>query len=96
LIASRDSSALRDRVVTLESPPDREDPNWEPAWGRLRPSDLSEGKAGSVRGGDRLPWVAPKNGGEDNFTPLASLVHRRRDTTNRLRRLRSPREGAVH
>jgi 2-polyprenyl-6-methoxyphenol hydroxylase-like FAD-dependent oxidoreductase len=38
-----------------------------------RKSDLSNGKAGSVRGGDRLPWVAPKNGGDDNFTPLASL-----------------------
>jgi 2-polyprenyl-6-methoxyphenol hydroxylase-like FAD-dependent oxidoreductase len=39
-----------------------------------RRSDLSEGKAGSVRGGDRLPWIVPdKGGGEDNFTPLASL-----------------------
>jgi 2-polyprenyl-6-methoxyphenol hydroxylase-like FAD-dependent oxidoreductase len=38
-----------------------------------RKSDLSEGKAGSVHGGDRLPWVASTNGGEDNFTPLASL-----------------------
>jgi hypothetical protein len=38
-----------------------------------RRSDLSEGEAGAVRGGDRLPWVAPgKGGGEDNFAPLAS------------------------
>jgi 2-polyprenyl-6-methoxyphenol hydroxylase-like FAD-dependent oxidoreductase len=39
-----------------------------------RGSSLSEGTAGSVRGGDRLPWVAPgKGGGEDNFAPLTSL-----------------------
>ncbi len=39
---------------------------------RYRDSRLSVGAAGSVRGGDRLPWVetAP---GEDNFAPLASL-----------------------
>ncbi len=37
-------------------------------------SPLSEGKAGSVRGGDRLPWVTPESsGGADNFTPLDSL-----------------------
>jgi 2-polyprenyl-6-methoxyphenol hydroxylase-like FAD-dependent oxidoreductase len=36
-------------------------------------SSLSEGIAGSVRGGDRLPWVetAPN---EDNFIPLAELA----------------------
>ena len=33
---------------------------------------LSTGAAGSVRGGDRLPWV-PDVGGGDNFAPLASL-----------------------
>jgi 2-polyprenyl-6-methoxyphenol hydroxylase-like FAD-dependent oxidoreductase len=39
-----------------------------------RGSELSEGKAGSVRGGDRLPWVRPENGaGEDNYSPLVSL-----------------------
>jgi len=32
-------------------------------------SPLSEGKAGEVAGGDRLPWV----GSENNFTPLRSL-----------------------
>jgi hypothetical protein len=31
-------------------------------------SSLSEGRAGSVAGGDRLPWVPG-----DNFAPLASL-----------------------
>jgi FAD binding domain-containing protein len=39
-----------------------------------RQSPLSEGKAGSVHGGDRLPWVAPD--GEhspDNHAPLSSL-----------------------
>jgi 2-polyprenyl-6-methoxyphenol hydroxylase-like FAD-dependent oxidoreductase len=39
-----------------------------------RLSRLSQGQAGSVRGGDRLPWVPAVNaGGEDNFTPLDSL-----------------------
>jgi hypothetical protein len=39
-----------------------------------RGSSLSEGRAGSVRGGDRLPWVkADANGVADNFTPLTSL-----------------------
>jgi 2-polyprenyl-6-methoxyphenol hydroxylase-like FAD-dependent oxidoreductase len=33
-----------------------------------RGSSLSEGRAGRVRGGDRLPWVAG-----DNFSPLSSL-----------------------
>jgi 2-polyprenyl-6-methoxyphenol hydroxylase-like FAD-dependent oxidoreductase len=34
-----------------------------------RESPLSEGEAGDVHGGDRLPWVASA----DNFAPLASL-----------------------
>jgi 2-polyprenyl-6-methoxyphenol hydroxylase-like FAD-dependent oxidoreductase len=38
-----------------------------------RTSALSEGRAGRVHGGDRLPWV-PANGNDaDNFTPLTSL-----------------------
>jgi 2-polyprenyl-6-methoxyphenol hydroxylase-like FAD-dependent oxidoreductase len=39
---------------------------------QYRHSPLSAGAAGTVRGGDRLPWVetAP---GQDNFAPLASL-----------------------
>ena len=39
-----------------------------------RDSAWSEGHAGGVHGGDRLPWVAPAaEGGADNFTPLTSL-----------------------
>jgi hypothetical protein len=38
-----------------------------------RGSSVSEGRAGTVHGGDRLPWVAPDSNGVDNFTPLASL-----------------------
>jgi hypothetical protein len=40
-----------------------------------RGSALSEGRAGSLRGGDRLPWVKTSSDslGEDNFTPLTSL-----------------------
>jgi 2-polyprenyl-6-methoxyphenol hydroxylase-like FAD-dependent oxidoreductase len=37
-----------------------------------RHSPLSAGEAGSVRGGDRLPWVET-GPGADNFAPLASL-----------------------
>jgi 2-polyprenyl-6-methoxyphenol hydroxylase-like FAD-dependent oxidoreductase len=36
-------------------------------------SALSEGRAGKVRGGDRLPWV-PQNDGVDNFAPLAAMA----------------------
>jgi 2-polyprenyl-6-methoxyphenol hydroxylase-like FAD-dependent oxidoreductase len=38
-----------------------------------RPSPLSEGAAGGVRGGDRLPWVETMPG-QDNFAPLTSLT----------------------
>ena len=39
-----------------------------------RGSELSEGRAGEVWGGDRLPWVANVEGGEaDNFVPLESV-----------------------
>lgn len=39
-----------------------------------RDSSLSEGSAGDVRGGDRLPWVPAADGpGGDNFSPLTSL-----------------------
>jgi len=37
---------------------------------RYPESSLSEGKAGKVRGGDRLPWVGPEI---DNFAPLRSV-----------------------
>jgi hypothetical protein len=36
-----------------------------------RHSSLSEGRAGRVHGGDRLPWVRHES--DDNFAPLASL-----------------------
>jgi 2-polyprenyl-6-methoxyphenol hydroxylase-like FAD-dependent oxidoreductase len=38
-----------------------------------RGSSLSEGRAGQVHGGDRLPWVPSPLNGADNFTPLTSL-----------------------
>jgi hypothetical protein len=40
-----------------------------------RGSSLSEGRAGAVHGGDRLPWVKANFNGvdKDNFAPLASL-----------------------
>jgi hypothetical protein len=40
-----------------------------------RGSGLSEGRAGTVHGGDRLPWVQTEVNGvdADNFTPLTSL-----------------------
>jgi hypothetical protein len=38
-----------------------------------RSSPLSEGRAGRIRGGDRLPWVRTgAESTEDNFAPLAS------------------------
>ena len=39
---------------------------------RYRDSPLSEGRAGKVRGGDRLPWTGA-GGGPDNFAPLTTL-----------------------
>jgi hypothetical protein len=40
-----------------------------------RGSSLSEGRAGAIHGGDRLPWVEPESSGTDadNFAPLGSL-----------------------
>jgi 2-polyprenyl-6-methoxyphenol hydroxylase-like FAD-dependent oxidoreductase len=39
-----------------------------------RDSSLSDGRAGEVHGGDRLPWVEINaNGGHDNFAPLTSI-----------------------
>jgi hypothetical protein len=38
-----------------------------------RASVLSEGRAGAVHGGDRLPWVPGDGRDADNFTPLTSL-----------------------
>jgi 2-polyprenyl-6-methoxyphenol hydroxylase-like FAD-dependent oxidoreductase len=54
-----------------------------------RESALSRGRVGSVRAGDRLPWVPPEQkGAADNHAPLASLrwqVHVYGDATNSLR-----------
>jgi hypothetical protein len=36
-------------------------------------SSLSKGRAGTVRGGDRLPWVRAALSGGDNYAPLTSL-----------------------
>lgn len=39
-----------------------------------RGSSLSEGRAGGIHGGDRLPWIENANGANgDNFKPLASM-----------------------
>jgi 2-polyprenyl-6-methoxyphenol hydroxylase-like FAD-dependent oxidoreductase len=38
-----------------------------------RGSSLSQGRAGGVHGGDRLPWVPADQTDLDNFTPLTSL-----------------------
>src|SRR3984885_8519112 len=38
-----------------------------------RESSLSEGHAGSVHGGDRVPWVKSPANGVDNFASLSSL-----------------------
>ncbi|HTU24178.1 MAG TPA: FAD-dependent monooxygenase, partial [Pirellulales bacterium] len=40
---------------------------------RYRDSALSQGQAGAVHGGDRLPWVGA-GAAADNFAPLASLA----------------------
>ena len=39
-----------------------------------RGSNLSEGRAGDVHGGDRLPWIPASPNNLDNFTPLTSLA----------------------
>jgi 2-polyprenyl-6-methoxyphenol hydroxylase-like FAD-dependent oxidoreductase len=38
-----------------------------------RGSPLSEGRAGTIHGGDRLPWVTADSNGVDNFSSLTSL-----------------------
>jgi 2-polyprenyl-6-methoxyphenol hydroxylase-like FAD-dependent oxidoreductase len=66
-----------------------------------RGSSLSEGHAGRVYGGDRLPWVkADLSGAEmDNFTPLASLdwqVHVYGDAAPEIQRLCTARKLPLH
>jgi 2-polyprenyl-6-methoxyphenol hydroxylase-like FAD-dependent oxidoreductase len=62
-----------------------------------RQSPLSEGNAGDVRGGDRLPWVETDDGG--NFVPLTSLdwqVHVYGQASQALRRAASDANLALH
>jgi 2-polyprenyl-6-methoxyphenol hydroxylase-like FAD-dependent oxidoreductase len=54
---------------------------------QYRDSSVSQGRAGAVHGGDRLPWVPPDLDGHDNFTPLTSLgwqVHVYGDATRSI------------
>jgi 2-polyprenyl-6-methoxyphenol hydroxylase-like FAD-dependent oxidoreductase len=66
-----------------------------------RASSLSEGRAGRIHGGDRLPWVKTDlNGGAaDNFKPLTSLdwqVHVYGDATPELRATCEARSLPLH
>ena len=65
-----------------------------------RGSPLSEGRAGAVHGGDRLPWVKPDaNGTPDNFTPLTSLdwqVHVYGDAAPEIREICRVRQLPLH
>ena len=66
-----------------------------------RGSSLSEGRAGTVLGGDRLPWVkAELDGGNgDNFSPLTSLdwqVHVYGDAAPELRTMCDRRKLPLH
>jgi hypothetical protein len=66
-----------------------------------RGSSLSEGRAGKVHGGDRLPWVkaASSCDGADNFTPLRSLewqVHVYGDAGPDIRSLCEGRKLPMH
>jgi 2-polyprenyl-6-methoxyphenol hydroxylase-like FAD-dependent oxidoreductase len=63
-----------------------------------RTSALSSGRAGRVRGGDRLPWVDLEDG-HDNFEPLAALdwqVHVYGVAGPSLRALTAERGLALH
>jgi len=64
-----------------------------------RGSRLSEGQAGEVHGGDRLPWVKSALNGNDNFAPLTSLawqVHIYGEANSEIRRLCDGRGLALH
>ena len=63
-----------------------------------RGSSLSVGTAGTVHGGDRLPWVKPEATG-DNFAPLRSLdwqVHVYGKPTSALQAVCGQRKLALH
>ena len=66
-----------------------------------RGSALSEGRAGRVHGGDRLPWVPLDTSarGADNFAPLTSLewqVHIYGNATPEIRAACAERHLALH
>ena len=63
-----------------------------------RGSSLSEGRAGAVHGGDRLPWIKPGLDG-DNFRPLTSLdwqVHVYGDPAPEIQRVCDERKLPLH
>jgi 2-polyprenyl-6-methoxyphenol hydroxylase-like FAD-dependent oxidoreductase len=64
-----------------------------------RGSRLSEGRAGDVHGGDRLPWVPAHPDDRDNFAPLASLdwqVHVYGDASRELQTACEGRKLPLH
>jgi 2-polyprenyl-6-methoxyphenol hydroxylase-like FAD-dependent oxidoreductase len=65
-----------------------------------RGSSLSEGRAGSVHGGDRLPWVKVSAiGMKDNFAPLTTLdwqVHVYGDAAPRIQKMCAERNLPLH
>jgi 2-polyprenyl-6-methoxyphenol hydroxylase-like FAD-dependent oxidoreductase len=66
-----------------------------------RGSSLSEGRAGRIYGGDRLPWVKTELNGVDvdNFTPLTSLdwqVHMYGDAAPEIRTMCDGRKLPLH
>lgn len=66
-----------------------------------RGSSLSEGRAGAVHGGDRLPWVTTEPNGltKDNFAPLSSLawqVHVYGDATVEIEAVCDARKLPLH
>ena len=65
-----------------------------------RGSSLSEGRAGAVHGGDRLPWVKTElNGFADNFAPLTSLdwqVHVYGDASAEIKTFCADRKLPLH
>jgi FAD binding domain len=64
-----------------------------------RESSLSEGHAGKVHGGDRLPWVKSEANHVDNFASLTSLdwqVHVYGDAAPEIRTVCQDRKLALH
>ncbi len=63
-------------------------------------SVLSVGAAGDIHGGDRLPWVPPDDGGDnDNFAPLTSVdwqIHIYGEATQALREAAQQAGLALH